>query len=61
MDPKVEPAVWEREFTKWLAPFWAALGDRRRQRWAPVYVRGLLGSGERKRIEPLTARVAPAD
>jgi SRSO17 transposase len=44
-----------------MAPFWAALRDRRRERWAPVYVRGLLGSGERKSIEPLAARTAPAD
>lgn len=44
-----------------MAPFWAALHDRRRQRWAPVYVRGLLGPGERKSIEPLAARTAPAD
>jgi SRSO17 transposase len=54
-------AAWEREFERWLAPFVAALGDRRRGRWAPVYVRGLLAPGERKSIEPVAARVAPAD
>lgn len=54
-------AAWEREFDRWLAPFWAALGDTRRARWAPVYVRGLLGPGERKSVEPLAARVAPDD
>jgi SRSO17 transposase len=53
--------VWEREFDRWLAPFWAALGDTRRRRWGPVYVRGLLGPGECKSVEPLVARVAPAD
>ena len=53
--------TWEHEFVEWMAPFWAALRDRRRERWAPVYVRGLLGSGERKSIEPLAARTAPAD
>ena len=58
---KVGSASWEREFDRWLAPFWAALGDKRRERWGPVYVRGLLGPGERKSIEPLVARVAPAD
>ena len=52
---------WEREFDRWLAPFWAALGDRRRRRWGPVYVRGLLGPGDRKSVEPLVARVAPDD
>ena len=58
---KVGSASWEREFDRWLAPFWAALGDKRRERWGPVYVRGLLGPGERKSVEPLVARVAPDD
>lgn len=52
---------WEREFARWLTPFVEALGDRRRRRWAPVYLRGLLGPGERKSIQPLAARVAPDD
>lgn len=56
---KVGPAQWEREFDRWLAPFWAALGDRRRAQWAPAYVAGLLAPGERKSIEPVVARVAP--
>ena len=42
-------------------PFWDALGDTRRRRWGPVYVRGLLGPGDRKSVEPLAARVAPDD
>lgn len=54
-------ADWQAEFERWLAPFVAALGDRRRGRWAPVYLRGLLAPGERKSIAPLAARVAPAD
>jgi SRSO17 transposase len=58
---KVGSAAWEREFDCWLAPFWTALGDTRRRRWGPVYVRGLLGPGERNSVEPLVARVAPAD
>jgi SRSO17 transposase len=52
---------WQREFDTWLAPFWAALGDARRERWAPVYVRGLLGPGDRKRVQRLAASVAPGD
>jgi SRSO17 transposase len=55
------PARWEREFTRWLAPFLETLGHRARRRWAPVYLRGLLAPGERKSIRPLAARVAPAD
>lgn len=54
-------SAWEREFDRWLRPFWTALGDKRRQQWAPVYTRGLLGPGERKSIEPIAARVAPDD
>ena len=58
---KLGRGAWEREFDRWLAPFWAALGDKRRGQWGPVYVRGLLGPGERKSVGPLAARVAPAD
>ena len=52
---------WQREFDAWLKPFLAAWRHRTRQRWAPVYLRGLLAPGERKSIEPLAARVSPAN
>ena len=39
---------WEREFDRWFAPFWTALGDGSPRRWGPVCVRGLLGPGDRK-------------
>ena len=52
---------WEEEFGRWLAPFLQALGDRRRQQWAPLYLRGLLGPGERKSIAPVAEQVAPGD
>jgi len=58
---KLGRAEWEREFDRWLAPFWAALGHKKRRAWAPVYARGLLGPGERKSVQPLAARVAPGD
>src|SRR3712207_3771603 len=54
-------ADWERVLAAWLAPFLEALGHKARQRWAPVYVRGLLGPGERKSVQPMAARVASAD
>jgi SRSO17 transposase len=54
-------ADWERSLAAWLAPFLEALGHKVRQRWAPVYVRGLLGPGERKSVQPMAARIAPAD
>ena len=44
-----------------MTPFWNALCDVRRRRWAPVYVRGLLGAGDRMSVEPMAARVAPDD
>ena len=41
----------------WLAPFLDALGHKRRRTWAPLYVRGLLGPGERKSLQPMAARL----
>lgn len=52
---------WEREFERWLAPFLDSLGNKKRRKWAPVYMRGLLGPGERKSVEPMAERVAPDD
>ena len=52
---------WQAEFEAWLAPFLARLGRKERRHWAPVYLRGLLGPGARKSVEPLAARVAPGD
>jgi SRSO17 transposase len=37
------------------------LGDKRRRRWAPLYIMGLLLPGDRKSVQPLSARVAPDD
>jgi SRSO17 transposase len=39
----------------WLAPFLAALGHKKRRTWAPLYLRGLLGPGERKSLQPMAA------
>ena len=52
---------WQAEFEAWLAPFLARLGRKERRHWAPVYLRGLLGPGARKSVEPMAARVAPGD
>ena len=54
-------ASWEREFATWITPFLEALGHKARRRWAPVYLRGLLGPGDRKSVQPMAARLAPAD
>jgi SRSO17 transposase len=46
---------------RWLTPFLEVLGDKRRRRWAPLYIMGLLLPGDRKSIAPISARVAPED
>ena len=54
-----EPTVqkgWRAELEGWLAPFLAALGHKTRARMCPAYVAGLIGSGERKSIQPMAAR-----
>ena len=52
---------WEKRLERWLEPFLDALGDKRRRRWAPLYVMGLLLPGERKSMQPISSRVAPED
>jgi SRSO17 transposase len=54
-------ASWEKRLDQWLAPFLDVLGDKRRRRWAPLYIMGLLLPGDRKSIQPISARVAPED
>jgi SRSO17 transposase len=44
-----------------MAPFLVALGHKGRRRWAPLYLQGLLGPGDRKSVQPMAARIAPAD
>jgi SRSO17 transposase len=52
---------WEDELERWLEPFLARLRRKAQRRWAPFYLKGLILPGERKSIEPMAARVAPAD
>jgi len=52
---------WRQEVQEWLQPFLAALGHKGRRKWAPVYVFGLLAPLERKSIQPIAQRLAPAD
>jgi SRSO17 transposase len=46
-----------RDLDTWLAPFLAVLGRKTRRVWAPLYLRGLLGPGERKSLQPMAARL----
>ena len=52
---------WEEELERWLAPFLGRLRRKAQQRWAPIYLKGLILPGERKSIEPMAARLAPGD
>ena len=44
---------WHVELNDWLEPFLAVLGHEKRRRWAPVYLQGLLGPGDRKSLQPM--------
>jgi SRSO17 transposase len=52
---------WEEELERWLEPFLRRLRRKAQRRWAPFYLKGLILPGERKSVEPMAARVAPAD
>ncbi len=41
----------------WLTPFLEVLGRKTRRTWAPLYLRGLLGPGERESLQPMAARL----
>jgi SRSO17 transposase len=53
--------AWEHELQSWLEPFLTPLHHPARRRMCPLYVAGLIGPGERKSLQPMAARVAPAD
>jgi len=59
--PWVTTTQWEIRFERWLQPFLAVWGDKRRLKWAPLYLKGLLLPGDRKSIAPIASRVAPLD
>jgi SRSO17 transposase len=52
---------WRAEFLAWLSPFLEAFGRVEQRHWAPKYLEGLLGPGDRKSIEPMAERVCPGD
>ena len=47
---------WREELDGWLEPFLVVLGHGKRRSWAPVYLWGLLGPGERKSLQPMASR-----
>ena len=46
-----------QDLDAWLAPFLAGMGRKTRRTWAPLYLRGLLGLGERKSLQPMAQRL----
>jgi SRSO17 transposase len=58
---RIDEAAWEAEFERWLEPFLNTFDHEAQQKWAPVYLRGLLAPGERKSVEPMAARVCPGE
>ena len=52
---------WQKKFERWLEPFLDALGNKKRRHWAPLYLQGLMGGGDRKSVQPMASRVAPDD
>jgi SRSO17 transposase len=46
-----------RDLDAWLEPFLDVLGRKTRRTWAPLYVRGLIGPGERKSLQPMATQL----
>jgi SRSO17 transposase len=53
--------AWDHELQSWLEPFLKPLRHPARRRMCPLYVAGLIGPSARKSLQPMAARVAPAD
>ncbi len=45
------------DLDRWLEPFLSVMGRKTRRTWAPLYLRGLLGQGERKSLLPMAERL----
>jgi hypothetical protein len=45
------------DLDRWLTPFLEVMGRKTRRTWALLYLRGLLGPGERKSLQPMAARL----
>ena len=46
-----------RDLDAWLTPFLDVMRRKTRRAWASLYLRGLLGPGERKSLQPMAARL----
>ena len=45
------------DLDRWLEPFLFVMGRKTRRTWTPLYLRGLLGPGERKSLLPMAERL----
>ena len=52
---------WTPELERWLEPFLTRLAHKTRRRMCPLYIAGLIGSGERKSIQPMAQRLVPGE
>src|ERR1700749_515830 len=50
----------DADLDHWLEPFLDVTGRSTRRKMAPLYVRGLLGSGGRKSVQPMAERLGLA-
>lgn len=58
----MEPATdYGLAFDAFMTPYLSALKHKVRQRWAPIYVRGVLARLERKAVKVIATCVAPED
>src|SRR3954452_9352436 len=46
-----------RDLDEWLQPFQGVMGRKTRGACAPLYMRGLLGPGERKSLQPMALQL----
>src|SRR4051794_41575348 len=51
------PRAIDADLDHWLEPFLDVTGRSTRRKMAPLYVRGLLGSGGRKSVQPMAERL----
>src|SRR3954447_19135985 len=52
---------WHDELEDWLEPFLTRLGHKARRRMCPLYIAGLIGTGDRKSVQPMAERLVPGD
>ena len=51
------PRAIDADLDRWLKPFLDVTGRSTRRKMAPLYVRGLLGAGGRKSVQPMAERL----